>query len=105
MAIDPATGLHHPEWDEIELQAVLHAHDPPLEIVRRLSEVRARACGALGSDPPSRPSASFRVLRESGVIAQTREGTTKLTSLRRDDLDARFPGLLDAVLASQTVAA
>jgi hypothetical protein len=39
------------------------------------------------------------------VIAQTREGTTKLTSLRRDDLDPRFPGLLDVVLASQTVAA
>jgi hypothetical protein len=39
------------------------------------------------------------------VIAQTREGTTKLTSLRRDDLDARFPGLPDAVLASQAVAA
>jgi hypothetical protein len=39
------------------------------------------------------------------VIAQTREGTTKLTSLRRDDLGARFPGLLDAILASQTVAA
>ena len=42
----------------------------------------------------------FRVLREAGVIRQEREGTTKLTSLRRDDLDARFPGLLDAVLSA-----
>jgi hypothetical protein len=26
-------------------------------------------------------------------------GTARYLSLRRDDLDARFPGLLDAVLA------
>ena len=45
----------------------------------------------------------FRVLRESGVIEQTRERTTKLTSLCRADLDARFPGLLDAILGSSAV--
>jgi hypothetical protein len=39
------------------------------------------------------------VLREAGVIRQRVEGTTRLNSLRRDDLDDRFPGLLDAVLA------
>jgi hypothetical protein len=37
------------------------------------------------------------------VIEQHREGTARLTSLRRDDLDARFPGLLEAVLSSQAV--
>jgi DNA-binding transcriptional ArsR family regulator len=41
----------------------------------------------------------FRVLREAGVIEQREEGTARLNSLRREDLDARFPGLLDAVLA------
>ena len=46
----------------------------------------------------------FRVLREAGVIRQERHGTTKLTSLRRDDLDARFPGLLEAVLSSAPAA-
>jgi hypothetical protein len=38
------------------------------------------------------------VLREAGVIRQRLEGTTKLSSLRRDDLEARFPGLLESVL-------
>jgi hypothetical protein len=38
------------------------------------------------------------VLREAGVIEQRQLGTSRLNSLRRDDLDARFPGLLDAVL-------
>jgi hypothetical protein len=47
----------------------------------------------------------YRVLRESGVIHQERVGTTKMTELRREDLDTRFPGLLDAVLASEPVPA
>jgi hypothetical protein len=40
------------------------------------------------------------VLRESGVTRQRREGRELLLELRREDLDARFPGLLDAILAS-----
>jgi hypothetical protein len=40
------------------------------------------------------------VLREAGVIWQRVEGTTKLNSLRRDDLDAQYPGLIDAVLGA-----
>lgn len=42
----------------------------------------------------------FRVLREAGVIRQRHEGTSRLNSLRRADLDQRFPGLLDAVLGA-----
>ena len=40
----------------------------------------------------------FKVLREAGVISQRQRGTARLNSLRREDLDARFPGLLDSVL-------
>ena len=47
----------------------------------------------------------FRVLRDGGLIAQRVEGTSRMSTLRRDDLDARFPGLLDAVLASERVPA
>ncbi|MEU2036148.1 hypothetical protein [Nocardia amamiensis] len=38
------------------------------------------------------------MLREAGVTATTIEGRTRVVRLRRDDLQARFPGLLDAVL-------
>jgi DNA-binding transcriptional ArsR family regulator len=41
----------------------------------------------------------YRVLREAGVTWTEVEGRTRYVSLRRGDLDARFPGLLDAVLA------
>jgi hypothetical protein len=38
------------------------------------------------------------VLRLAGVIAQHDEGTRRISRLRRDDLEQRFPGLLDSVL-------
>ncbi|MDX6565941.1 MAG: hypothetical protein QOE10_1603, partial [Gaiellales bacterium] len=41
----------------------------------------------------------FRVLREAGVIEQRLDGNRKLNTLRREALEARFPGLLDVVLA------
>ncbi len=98
---------HHPDRSEIELAGVLHALSDPhrLEIVRRLDEdSQPRACGTFGVDlSKSTMTHHFRTLREAGVIRQEREGTTKLTSLRREDLDARFPGLLDAVLSSKPV--
>jgi DNA-binding transcriptional ArsR family regulator len=88
---------------------VLHALSDPhrLEIVRRLSEdSEPRPCGSFEFDiSKSTLTHHFRTLREAGVIQQQREGTTKLTWLRRDDLDARFPGLLDAVLSSKPVPA
>lgn len=40
----------------------------------------------------------LRVLREAGVIEQRCDGTRRLTSLRRQDLDARYPGLLQSLL-------
>jgi DNA-binding transcriptional ArsR family regulator len=99
--------LHHPERSEIELPAVLHALSDPqrLEIVRTLADSAAPCpCGSIELGvAKSTMTHHYRVLRESGVIRQERKGTTKLTELRRQDLEARFPGLLDAVLSSQTV--
>jgi DNA-binding transcriptional ArsR family regulator len=99
--------LHHPDEDELELAAVLHALSDPhrLRIVRELSvDPTPRACGAFDVDvTKSTCTHHFRVLREAGVIEQRALGTARLNSLRREDLDARFPGLLDAVLASVAV--
>jgi DNA-binding transcriptional ArsR family regulator len=95
-------SLDHPDRDQLELTAVLHALSDPqrLRIVRILaSDPEPRACGSFDlAVSKSTCTHHFRVLREAGVIEQWVEGTSKLTTLRRDDLDARFPGLLDAVL-------
>jgi DNA-binding transcriptional ArsR family regulator len=83
---------------------VLHALSDPqrLQIVRLLDELdTAVPCGSLPLGiTKSTATHHFRVLREAGVIEQSPTGTTKLTALRRADLEARFPGLLAIVLAS-----
>lgn len=101
-------GLHHPRPEELELPAVLHALSDPhrLAIVRMLAASDdSRRCGSFGiALTKSTLTHHFRVLREAGVIEQREDGTARLNSLRRDDLDSRFPGLLDAVLCSIPVA-
>jgi DNA-binding transcriptional ArsR family regulator len=96
-----AEPLPHPNQSEIELAAVLHALSDPvrLRIVVGLAAGKERTCKSF--DLPvvkSTCTHHFRVLREAGVIRQRLDGTTRLNSLRRLELDQRFPGLLDAVL-------
>jgi DNA-binding transcriptional ArsR family regulator len=96
--------LHHPPADTLELTGVLHALADPvrLEIVRNLEVEGECRCGAF--DLPVTKSTRthhFRVLRESGVIEQRAEGTALVNRLRREELDERFPGLLDSVLSAR----
>jgi DNA-binding transcriptional ArsR family regulator len=85
-----------------DITTVLQALADPVRIaiVRRLGECEdARACGSFDL-PVSKSTLShhFKVLREAGLITGRYEGTRKLISLRRADLDAVYPGLLDSVL-------
>ncbi len=100
----PPEALTAPRRDELTLATVLHALSDP---------VRLRIVGALADADDGRPCGSFdlpvtkstcthhfKVLREAGVISQRHVGTTRLNTLRRGDLEDRFPGLLDTVLAA-----
>jgi DNA-binding transcriptional ArsR family regulator len=96
--------LHHPEADALALTDVLHALADPmrLRIVRTLADGSCEMrCGAFRL-PVSKSTLThhFRVLRESGLIEQSAEGTAVVNRLRRDDLEARFPGLLESVLTA-----
>ena len=98
----PAMDLLGPARAELGLEEVLHALSDPvrLQIVLALDEAGAEiACGQFPvAVSKSTVSHHFKVLREAGVLAGRYEGTRRFNSLRRDDLDARFPGLLDSVL-------
>lgn len=94
-----------PPASDLILERVLYALSDPvrLEIVQRLAEVSEASCGELdGGRPKSSMSHHFRVLRDAGLVMTKSVGTTHMNSLRRSDLDARFPGLLDAILAQRS---
>ena len=96
--------LEHPDVAELELVAVLQALADPvrLELVRILDDADgARSCSELPlTVSKSTGSHHLRVLREAGVIRGQVDGTRRYYTLRRDDLDARFPGLLASVLGA-----
>lgn len=97
--------IAHPAMAEVTLAGILHALGDPvrLALVRNLAATEelncSAACGAMRL-PKSTLSHHFRVLREAGLIRTRPEGTQAVNRLRRDELDRRFPGLLDAVLAA-----
>jgi len=96
-------ALTHPEREEIELADVLHALSDPvrLQIVAELADGSERTCKSFKLPVvKSTCTHHFRVLREAGVIRQKTVGTKRVSSLRREDLENRFPGLLEAVLQS-----
>lgn len=97
-----ASKIPHPPAEAIELATVMRTVGDPLrlEIVRLLADGSEQSChdlqAALGL-PASTGSYHLRLLREAGVTRTRAEGTQRLISLRRDDLDRRFPGLVDVL--------
>ncbi|WP_459501204.1 ArsR/SmtB family transcription factor [Bacillus sp. C1] len=93
--------LYHPNQEEIQFSSVLYALSDQirLQIVTMLMKRNEQSCGALNI-PVAKSTLShhFKVLRESGVMYTRLEGTQRFISIRTDDLNTRFPGLLDAVL-------
>jgi len=102
MTPDQRHGISHPDRSGIHLEALLHALSDPvrLRIVRELAEAGGeRRCGSFELPvTKSTMTHHFKVLREAGLIRQRQEATLRLTSLRHEDLDARFPGLLERIL-------
>ena len=94
---------HHPSSTELDLSSVLHALSDParLAVVRHLAAEGECRCGhfELGISKATL-SHHFRVLREAGLVHSRPDGRKRYLSLRSDDLEARFPGLLEAVLSS-----
>ena len=89
---------------ELDLATVLQALSDPvrLRIVAALADDGGEhSCGSFEL-PVTKSTCShhFKVLREAGVISQRPQGTARLNTLRREELDGRFPGLLDSVLAA-----
>ena len=99
-----ASKIPHPAAEAIDLATVMRTVGDPLrlEIVRMLADGSERACNDLQAVlglPASTGSYHLRLLREAGVTRTRAEGTQRLISLRRDDLERRFPGLVGVLTA------
>ncbi len=89
---------------DVPLHAVMHALSDPcrLAIVQQLlaAKGRALACNEVRLKvTKATRSHHFEVLRNAGIIATRADGTKCQTSIRRVELNRRFPGLLKLVLA------
>lgn len=93
---------------DVTVAGILHALSDPirLAIVRVLVESR----GGLNcidtvhqidvALPKSTLSQHYRILRESGLVISERVGVELSSRVRSKELEAKFPGLLKAILRS-----
>jgi DNA-binding transcriptional ArsR family regulator len=102
------TRFVHPPKEEITLAGVLGALADPmrLQILKNLLERRDTALSCSGAAPcpnmaKSTLSHHFRVLRDAGLIRTSKQGVENLNSVRWDEVNERFPGLLKAIMKFQ----
>jgi DNA-binding transcriptional ArsR family regulator len=100
---------HAPDLATIDMVKVLQALADPvrLEIVRQLADCECSAPGELACGqievPVGKSTAShhLKTLCAAGITSEREEGTRKYIRLRREELDRRFPGLVDSVLGAR----
>jgi DNA-binding transcriptional ArsR family regulator len=102
----PATRekIFHPPAESLDLATIMRTLGDParLDIVRLLADGRARMCSEISHEmgqPNSTCSYHLRLMREAGLTHARAQGTHRLISLRDEDLEARFPGLLEVLTA------
>jgi DNA-binding transcriptional ArsR family regulator len=94
--------IAHPAASSLDLATIMRTVGDPLrlDIVRLLADDVPRPCSEVSAAmglPVSTCSYHLRLLREAGVTRTRAEGTHRFISLRRDDLEDRFPGLVDVL--------
>ena len=94
--------IRHPAASDLDLATVLRTVGDPvrLAIVQQLLDGREHICTVLNESvdvSPSTLSYHLRLLREAGVTRTRAAGTERHVSLRADDLERRFPGLLEVL--------
>lgn len=100
--------LCHPAIDDVTVTGILHALSDPVRLAI-VTELRTNCAGMNCIDtmsrvdstmPKSTCSLHFQILREAGLIRSERRGVELSNQLRLEELEQRFPGLLDSILKS-----
>lgn len=99
----PSKGHEHPALAEVDLVTVLSALAEPtrMRIVCMLADFEGERAWKDIELPIAQSTLShhLKILRNAGVIQNRTEGTRCFVSLRDQELDGRFPGLLETVLS------
>jgi DNA-binding transcriptional ArsR family regulator len=98
--------LFHPAIEDVQPEAILHALSDPSRAAIFANILRAgcvEACSAVSAVgdrviPKSSLSNHFKVLREAGLIRSERHGVEMRNHSRWVEVNARFPGLLAAII-------
>lgn len=98
-------GHYHPSVDQLQIDTVLASlgHPIRLAIVRELAKggEDGLACGTIDIGVTKATATHhWRALREAGVIRQWQVGRNHFVAMRREELESRFPGLVDVVVAA-----
>jgi len=100
--------LPEPSTDQIELIDILKALADParLRLVTAMRDGQFHSCRTEAEAMDlhkSTLSHHYKVMREAGITSTRIIGRNRETRLRTDDLQTRFPGLIDSILASARV--
>jgi DNA-binding transcriptional ArsR family regulator len=88
-----------PAVEDLQLPRVLAALAEPNRLATVQYVARSEEAGLAMTK--STFSHHLRILREAGVLTKRIQGTKGYTKLRKDDLDRRFPGLIDAIIDAE----
>lgn len=98
-------SFSHPALKEISIDGILYALSDPVRraIVAKLMGCEGMSCSksCSGELSPSTISFHHKTLRENGLIRSEKKGVEVINTLRREELDRKFPGLLDSILRFQ----
>lgn len=93
--------FHHPNAKDISLDGILHALADPVrrQIVDTLMGCPGMRCNKSCDKElsPSTLSFHYKVLREAGLVRSEKKGVEVINTLRKDDLEKHFPGLLHSI--------
>lgn len=86
---------------DLTIDGVLYALSDPIRrtIVAKLANCESMSCTKSCADiSPSTISFHHKILRENGLIRSEKKGVEVINTLRKDEIDKKFPGLLDSIL-------
>ena len=97
-------SIPQPSMDSFDLTTILSAlADPTRRELLRLtySHTEPVECAVIARNidvSPATVSHHWRILREAGLTHTRVQGRARFISVRRDEMEQRFPGLLAAIL-------